>query len=85
MTDVFCKLNDVADCRMKFDFLHFHFPEIKQLIDQIQQSFCIAMNEVQLFFLIVISGIPDNFIEGRNDKAEWCTEFVAYIGKEPCF
>ena len=70
---------------MKFQFLHFHLSEVEKLVYQIKQPLCITMNQVQLFLLIFIMRVLNNSIQWRNDQAEWCSEFMAYVGEEFCF
>ena len=62
---------------------HFTFSEIKQLIDQYQQTMCVAIHKLKPHFSrFIIAFFFQHLFQRSNNQSQRSTKFVTDIGKE---
>ena len=59
-----------------------YLPEVEDLIDQVQQTLRIAIDQLQLMFLAIVLFVLDHIGKRRDNQSERRAKFMAHIGEE---
>ncbi len=79
---LFYEIRDIPLCLIQPELIDFHFSEIEQLIDEIQQSSRISFDQQEGTPDRRILGALYQLVHGRQDKGQRGSELVADIGQE---
>ncbi len=73
---------------MYLELAALHLAEIKQLVDQQQQTVNIEVDHIEVFnrFMVVFQrGAAENTVQWRFNQGEWSADFMGDIGEEADF
>ena len=82
IADIVHEAYDVHTGKRQLLLVLVELAEIQNLVDQIQQSGCITMNQFELSALLRVALIPNHGNKRRDNQGERSSKLVAHIGKE---